>query len=141
MKAKERESKPLEFPNSYEYLLYVKAIYCIKEHKRSFYGLNEASLQSKDQAKKPRKCKKMKIPKVDSLKSKASTTMSLSKIERKAQIQEKKCMLKAAWSSLSKSSKQEAAIEVPENFHSYTIQDRSIVLQSPKREKLETLSV
>ena len=52
-----------------------------------------------------------------------------------------KCLLKATWSSLSETSKQEDAIEVPENFCSYTIQDRSIILQSPNREKLETFIV
>ena len=50
-------------------------------------------------------------------------------------------MLKVAWSSLSETSEQEDAIEVPKNFCSYTIQDRSIILQSPKREKPETFGV
>ena len=83
----------------------------------------------------------MKMPKVPSMKSKASTTMSLSKVERKAHIQERKRLLKATWSSLSESSEQEDAMEVPENFRSYTIQDRSIILQSPKREKPKTFGV
>ena len=50
-------------------------------------------------------------------------------------------MLNVSWSSLSETSKQEDAIEVPENFCSYTIQDRSIILHSPKREKPKTLGV
>ena len=83
----------------------------------------------------------MKIPKVDSIKSKESKALSLSKTKRKAQFQEKKRLLKAAWSSLSETLEQEDAIEVPENLRTYTIQDRSIVLQSPKREKLETPGV
>ena len=83
----------------------------------------------------------MKIPKLYLVKSKASKLMSLSKVERKAHIQERKRLLKAAWSSLSESSEQEDAMEVPKNFCPYTIQDRSIVLQSPKREKPETFGV
>ena len=83
----------------------------------------------------------MKIPKVDSMKSKASKAMSLSKTKRKAQIQERKCLLKVAWSSLSETFEQEDAIEVPEIFCSYTIQDRSIILQSPRRENPKTLGV
>ena len=42
---------------------------------------------------------------------------------------------------MSESSKQEDDIEVPKNFCSYTIQDRSIILQIPKRENLETLDI
>ena len=75
------------------------------------------------------------------MKSKASKAMSLSKIERKAQIHEKKHLLKATWLSLSESSKKENAIEVLENSCSYTIQDRSIILHIPKREKPKRLNV
>ena len=90
LQAKERESKPLEFPKSSKYLLYVKAIDCIKEHKRSFYVLNEESLQSKDQTNKSRKCKKMKIPKVDLVNSKASKAIILSKTRKKSSNLEEK---------------------------------------------------
>ena len=83
----------------------------------------------------------MKIPRMDLVKSKESTTMSLSKTERKAQIQERKRLLKVAWSSLSESSKQEDAIEVLEIHGCYTTQNGSIILQSPKREKPKTIGV
>ena len=73
--------------------------------------------------------------------SKESKALILSEIEIKTQIHEKKHLLKVAWSSLSEISKQEDAIEVPQNFCSYTIQDRSIILQNPKREKPKTLCV
>ena len=54
--------------------------------------------------------------------------------------QRRKPSNKVEWSSLSEdSTTPKVGLDVPENFRSYTVQDRSIILQSPKREKPLTL--
>ena len=64
------------------------------------------------------------------------------KVERKALVQERKRVLKAAWTSSSDNSEsEEDAVSVPPNFKKFTIEDRKIILQKPIRVKPEVPGV
>lgn len=72
----------------------------------------------------------------------SSAHTQLTKVERKALVQEQKKVLKAAWSSTSDDSEgDKGSASFPSNFMKYTIQDRKIVLQQPIWEKPETPGV
>ena len=59
------------------------------------------------------------------------------KLERKHYYSKCKQILKRTWDSISETQSEEEGegINVPSSFKTYTIQDRRIVTQSPKREK------
>ena len=61
------------------------------------------------------------------------------KLERKAFYDDCKRALNKTWQSMSDESSDAEEVDVPSNFKSYTIQDRKIMLQQPKRVKPEQL--
>ena len=66
----------------------------------------------------------------------SSSLSSPTKVERRALLQERKRVLKAAWTSSSDDSEsEEDAVSVPPNFKKFTIEDRKIILQKPIRVK------
>ena len=131
-KRKKRASRPTSSCNSLEYLLYVGGLHFLKVHKTSWYGLD---LTPSSQG--PKKCGRVKVPTMTVVDSPESKDKASSKSNLN---QRRKPSNKAEWSSLSEdSTTPKVGLEVPENFCSYTVQDRSIILQSPKREKPLTL--
>ena len=94
-------------------------------------NLNEKSKTNpKKQKKKGKRCR--------SSSSLSSTHTQMTKVERKALLQEQKQTLKAAWSSSSDDFEiEDGAARVPSNFKKFTIQDRKIVLQQPIRVRPE----
>lgn len=95
---------------------------CLKEEVRWRQGLQLAQTKhEKNENTKKRKKRKPKS-KEDSVLS--SSLSSPTKVERKALLQERKRILKAAWSSSSDESKmEEDAVSVPPNFKKFTIED------------------
>ena len=65
----------------------------------------------------------------------------MTKVERKALLEERKRMLKTAWSSASDDSNEEANTNMPDGLKKFTIEDRKIILQKPVRQKPETPGV
>ena len=67
----------------------------------------------------------------------------MTKAERNSLKQERRQMLKQAWSSSSDEStdEEDGDISVPSNFKRFTIQDRHVVLQRPNRQKPKTPGV
>ena len=66
----------------------------------------------------------------------------MTKVERKALLEECKCMLKTAWSTTSDdSSENEESIDMPDGLKKYTIADRKVILQKSIYQKLETPGV
>ena len=65
---------------------------------------------------------------------------SMTNVEQKALREEKKRVLKAAWSSMSDNSMDDKAIatKLPSSFKCFMVQDQKIILQSPTREKPKT---
>ena len=68
---------------------------------------------------------------------------SQTKIEQKALIQECKQVLKETWSTASDDSDDKTIeeLDLPSTFRRYTIEDRKIKLQRPRRQKPKTLGV
>ena len=63
----------------------------------------------------------------------SKTSSKLSKLERKELYKQCKKALRQTWEDLSGSAEDLENQEVPDNFKRYTIQDRTIVLEKPKR--------
>lgn len=77
-----------------------------------------------------------------SRKSKSKSTLSgLTKVERKALLEERKRALKTVWSFASDNSEEEPKIDIPDGLKKFTIEDRKIILQKPVRQKPETPGV
>ena len=65
----------------------------------------------------------------------------MTKVERKALLEERKRVLKTAWSTASDNSDEETNGIMPESLKKFTIQDQKIILQKPVRQKPELLGV
>ena len=61
----------------------------------------------------------------------------MTKVERKALLEERKRVLKTAWSIASDDSDEETNDMMPESLKKFTIQDQKIILQKPVRQKPE----
>ena len=71
--------------------------------------------------------------------SKKEKKIKPTKFELKSFYEYCKHTLNKTWQSMSDKSSEEEEVDVPSTFKSYTIQDRKIMLQQPKRVKLEQL--
>ena len=142
--------KPPTFEGKTEYLLHVEAYDLAKsEHSwKQGLGCNTTADLAKNEPHKPTRTRKKKVAAsqrtkeeqkdVDFKSSVQSEKLSkasskISKLERKKTY--KKCMktLRQKWGDLSDSAEDLEQQEVPDNFKRYTIQDRTIVLEKPKR--------
>ena len=120
--------KPPQFSGKNEYLYYVGANDCVKEEVRWRYGLQlvqnimetEPNPKKKNRNRAKRKSNKSKTD---------STSNSMTKVERKALLDERKRMLKTAWSSASDESDEETNTDMPNGLKKFTIEDRKIILQ------------
>ena len=66
----------------------------------------------------------------------------MTKVEQKALLEERKHMLKTAWSTTSDDSSEiEESIDMLDGLKKYTIADRKVILQKPMRQKPETPGV
>ena len=154
LEKKERERKekenadaehfvPPKFSGKNEYLYYVGARDCIKEEIKWRYGFQLVQQVMEKTGENPKKKRKQSRTQRKSRHSKATLIASeMTKVERKALLEERKRMLKTAWSSASDdSSEEEGNTVMPEGLKKYTIEDRKVILQKPVRQKPETPGV
>ena len=116
------------------YLRYVGAYDCIKDEVSGLYSMH--STQNKQQT-KPRKQNK-KDNKTEQEREQTDEEPNSTKLERKKKFRELKKTLKGVWTTKMETSdesdKDKDAISVPSHYKKYTIQDRHLVVEQPKRE-------
>ena len=127
-----------------EYLYYVGATDCVTEEVKWWYGFQLVQQVMEKMGENPKKNKKSRARQ----KSQKSDVKpidpipKMTKVERKALLDEQKRMLKTAWSTASDdSSEDEVNTDMPDGLKKYTIEDRKIILQKPMRQKPETPGV
>ena len=129
--------KPSEFTGKNEYLYYVKAQDGIKNEVQWKQGLRSMHNIMEKTNKNPKKRRDNKA-KSTSRKTKSNSSVGkMTKVERKALSEERKRVLKTAWSTASDDSDEETNDMMPESLKKFTIQDRKIILQKPIRRKPE----
>ena len=139
------KNPPPEIKGKNEYLHMVGAIDCIKQYNewKTTLGLIQSCTEPQPNPKKPRQ-KPVKARslarKLDEQKQKETDQPSkekLTKVKRKAHYEHCKRILRKQWDSVSTSESEEEVPnpDLPENLKSYTIQDRTIYTQLPKRAK------
>ena len=125
-----------------KYLYYVGAEDCIKDEVKWQYGFQLVQEVMEKTRANPKK-KQRNRAKRKSRHSKATSVVSgMTKVERKALLEERKCMLKTAWSTTSDdSSENEELIDMSYGLKKYTIADRKVILQNPMHQKPKTCGV
>ena len=141
-KSKGVKRPPLIFKGKNAYLQFVGAIDCIKDYnewKTSFgliQELKESETEGKNKTKQNKPLKPQTIAKtIDKNKFKGQSVKSdslsqMSKLERKSYYNKCKRTLRKTWDLVTESESDEGTeqINVPDNFRTYTIQDRTIAL-------------
>ena len=135
--------RPPKIESKNEYFYHVGALDSIKaQNKGILLGLINQKEQPKCREKKTTKSvtssKETKEDMPDTKTNKEKKTKP-TKLERKAFYEDCKRTLNKTWQSISDESSETDEVDVPSNFKSYTIQDRKIMLQQPKRVKPEQL--
>ena len=129
--------KPPEFTGKNEYLYYVKAQDGIKNEVQWKQGLCSMHNIIAKTNKTPKKRRDNKAKSMSRKTKSNSSVGKMTKVERKALLEERKRVLKTAWSTASDDSDEETNDMMPESLKKFTIEDRKIILQKPVRQKPE----
>ena len=116
------------------FLRYVQAHDCVKDKVTGCYRVEPVE-KEKNLKPKPKNTKPKNNKKEENKKSEKGEP-ELTKLERKQRYRELKRTLQREWSTeMETDESDKEGLSAPSHFKRYTIQERKIVLQQPRREK------